>query len=130
MLNNTMSAVVAAIILFTASFTLADEHTTGVPILSSRPGATYTIFLNPAGFNYPGMWSDSTPGSNLALNNVPSNGTFSPDDVNEIKAIWAALANQYRSFNVNITTVDPYLALNDPTPTDLEHGIIMIPKLT
>lgn len=103
-----------------AGLVFADQHTTGVPELSSRPGAAYTIYLDPSGFNYDGTWSSSTPGITPSLNEVADNGTFGAADVAEINAIWAAMANQYRSFNVNVTTVDPAIAAGQ-SGTDIER---------
>ncbi len=109
-MNTRHSFVVALALLAPAGAALADQHTAGSPALSSRPGAAYTIYLDPAGFNYDGMWIGETPGNNLGLNNRGPTDTFTADDVTEIRAIWAAMANQYRCFNVNVTTVDPAIA--------------------
>ena len=50
----------------------ADTHTTGVPQLSSSPGAPYTIYLDFAGFNFTGSWGSSgeTPGNTPAFENA------------------------------------------------------------
>ncbi|GJM17972.1 MAG: hypothetical protein DHS20C14_01850 [Phycisphaeraceae bacterium] len=100
----------AGFIVFAGAPASAQLHATGVPELSSRPGAAYTIYIDPAGFNYNGTWIGSTPGNNLGLNGRGPGEAFTAGDVTEIKAIWAALSNQYRGVDVNITTVDPAIA--------------------
>ena len=34
-----------------------NPHPSGVPVLSSRPGAPYTLYLDFAGFNFSGTWT-------------------------------------------------------------------------
>jgi hypothetical protein len=95
----------------------ADQHPGGVPQLSSRPGASYTLYLDVAGFNYNGNFGLANnphlfdaPGDSAALDNVPATGTFSASDQTKIRTIWATEAQAYYSFNVNVTTVDPAVA--------------------
>ena len=56
-----------------------EPHAVGVPVLNSRPGAAYTVYLDFAGFNYPGTWffGQFTPGNNLGLDNTPAGATMS-----------------------------------------------------
>ncbi|MGJ8697403.1 MAG: zinc-dependent metalloprotease family protein [Verrucomicrobiaceae bacterium] len=102
-----------AAIGLTAMFTFsafAEDHTGGVPVLNSRPGAAYEIYLNVAGFNYDGDWGaaqDLTPGFTPSLNDVSATGTFNATEQEKIKELWAATAQAYIGFDVNITTVDP-----------------------
>ena len=91
----------------------AEQHTAGVPELSSRPGAPYTIYINVAGFNYSGSWSDGElglPGFTPSVGDVAATGTFDSMQVSEIKNIWSRMAQSYIGFNVNVTTVDPAIA--------------------
>lgn len=89
---------------------VADDHTGGVPLLSSRPDAPYTFYLNFAGFNYTGNWSSGTPGSTPSYFGVSSTGTFNSTQQNRIKQVWARVAEKYAPFNVNVTTIDPAVA--------------------
>lgn len=77
---------------------------------SSRPGAAYTVYLDPAGFAYDGTWGSDTPGTNLGFEDAAPGDTFTANQQAAIDAMWAAMANQYRSFDVNVTTVDPAIA--------------------
>jgi hypothetical protein len=96
---------------FFAMESRADTHTSGVPVLNSLPGAAYTIYLDFSGFNFSGSWGGSyTPGNTPAFENASSSGTFTTSQQNDIKAIWARVAQCYTAFNINITTVDPAVA--------------------
>ncbi len=88
----------------------ADTHTTGVPQLSSLPGAPYTIYLDFAGFNFTGNWGggSSAPGNTPAFDNVT--GSFNSFEQNKISRLWARVAQCYTPFNVNVTTIDPAVA--------------------
>lgn len=91
-----------------------------VPQLSSRPGAAYTMYINPAGFIYTGEWFGSFPGTNLGYNNRAPSETFNATEQTAIRVIWAAYANKYASFNVNVTTIDPAIAAGQAS-TDLQR---------
>jgi autotransporter-associated beta strand protein len=103
----------AAVVLFGAIDAWADSHPTGVPALSSRPGAAYTIYLDFGGFNFDGTWGDDitpvlTPGSMPAYDGTATN--FGATDQSNISQIWARAAEKYAPFNINVTTVDPAVA--------------------
>lgn len=93
----------------------AEQHTAGVPALSSRPGAAYTVYLDFAGFNYTGDWNNKTPGNSAAYGDVAANGTFSGQHVSDIQKVWALVSGQYAAFNINVTTVDPATGVNAAT---------------
>ena len=100
-------------LVLVATFAAADlsaQLKESVPELSSRPGAAYTFFLNPAGFAFDGQWGTDTPGTNLGLENTAPTDTFTSAQQDTIRAIWAQTANQYWSFDVNVTTIDPAIA--------------------
>ncbi len=104
--------LVAAILLTASSFAVAEDHTGGVPALSSRPGAAYTIYLNPSGFTFDGLWNqgdenNKTPGFTPSLNDVAPTSTFSAVEQTQIKVLWQQVAQSYIGLNVNVTTVDP-----------------------
>lgn len=77
------------------------------PQLSSLAGAPYTLFLNFTGFKYPGNWGGGTPGSVPAYNTDSDTTTFSTAEMGAIRETWAAVAQKYVGFNINVTTVDP-----------------------
>lgn len=87
----------------------AQTHPTA-PALSSDPGATYTLYLDFAGFNYPGMWGGGTPGNVPAYDTDGNPASFSSAEQQNIQKAWAAVAQKYSGFNINVTTVDPDLA--------------------
>ena len=84
----------------------------GVPQLSSRPGAAYTMYLNFGGFNFTGTWGNTnrTPG-NVPAYSVDSNTTsFTAEEIQNIRNVWARAAEKYVAFGINVTTVDPAIA--------------------
>lgn len=92
-----------------ACATFAETHPTGVPVLNSRPGAAYTIYLDFAGFSFTGTWlNGSSPGVTPAYANAT--GAFTDQQQANIANIWARVAEKYAPFNINVTTVDPAFA--------------------
>jgi len=88
------------------------------PSLNSRSGATYTIYLDFAGFDFSnvtgadgtqGAWgyTGAKPGVVHAYDTDGDPLNFSADEVTAIKQTWAVVAQAYVGFNVNVTTVDP-----------------------
>ncbi len=108
------SIICAGVSLAFSAVSWADQHTAGVPALSSRPGAEYTVYLNVAGFNYSGTWGNdpggNVPGSTLAVNDRGPTDTFTAAEQEQIKAIWSRVSQSYVGLNVNVTTVDPAIA--------------------
>jgi hypothetical protein len=90
----------------------ADNHTTGVPQWSSLPGASYTLYLDFAGFNFTGTWAGTgnSPGSQPAFNNFSATGSFTVAEQDKIALAWVGAAQAYAPFNINVTTVDPAIA--------------------
>lgn len=88
------------------------------PSYSSNPGATYTLYLDFSGFSYPGTWGGGTPGVVPAFSTDGDYSTFSAADNAAIANTWAAVAQKYVGFNVNVTTVDPYVASPTAGTTD------------
>ncbi len=89
---------------------IADMHVSGVPQLTSRSNASYTLYLDFAGFNYTGTWSSKTPGNTPALDNTANSGTFTVAQSDRIKEMWARTVQAYAPFNINVTTIDPAVA--------------------
>ncbi|HZZ27367.1 MAG TPA: autotransporter-associated beta strand repeat-containing protein [Pirellulales bacterium] len=82
--------------------------------LNSRPGANYTIYLDFGGFSFAGNWGNSsptlTPGVTPTYDIDGNPSSFSTQELNNIKEIWARVAEKYSEFNINVTTVDPAVA--------------------
>lgn len=81
-----------------------------VPVLNSRPGASYTIYMNFAGFTFTGTWLGMTPGTNGPYNNDGNAASFSAGELSNIRNIWTRTAEKFAPYNVNVTTVDPAVA--------------------
>lgn len=72
-----------------------------IPVLNSKPGAAYNLYLDYGGFTFTGTWG----GSFTTLTPTPASAyTGSTADMTEI---WTRTAEKYSAFNVNVTTVDP-----------------------
>ena len=114
MIGARLTAAAAALCILPLTSTLAEDHPTGVPVLNSRPGAAYTIYLDFGGFTFgagswlPGVF-DPYNGDNPVNPTLPT-GTFDAAQQDVIRGTWASLASNYRSFDINITTVDPAVA--------------------
>lgn len=100
------SLLVVAVVLATASPALAQLV---VPAYNSRPGAAYTLYLNFTGFSFTGTWGGTglSPGNTPAYDTDGNTANFSATELTNIQRVWAATAEKYAPFNVNVTTVDP-----------------------
>lgn len=95
-----------------------------LPILNSNPGAPATIYLNFTG-DFQASWStytgkiaadgSITNGKETIFQNI-STGVFDTDyvparlnrdEVEQIREVWARVAEDYAPFNINVTTVKP-----------------------
>ncbi len=102
-----------------AALTFASVASAGIPVpaYSSRPGATYTLYLDFGGFNFAGNWGTTgqadpapgqgTPGFVPAYNSDGDPNSFNAAELTAIKTVWANVSGKYIGFNVNVTTVDP-----------------------
>ena len=95
---------------------------TGVPALSSRPGAAYTLYLDFGGFNFAGTWASTglAPGNIPAFGNVT--GNFNAADQAKIQEVWVRAAQKYTPFNINVTTIDPAIAANQASTDSLRQA--------
>jgi hypothetical protein len=81
--------------------------------LNSLPGAPHTLFLDFNGhFQAESMFDAAGFGGykNIltpAYNTDSDPYTFSPSEQNDIRTIWALVAEDFAPFNINVTTVDP-----------------------
>jgi len=113
-----MLALAAALGFAPAAADASDPS--GLPLLSSDPGAAYTIYLDFGGFTFTGAWGNSgeSPGTTPAYDDATS--TFSSSEVANIEQVWARVCQNYTGFNVNVTTVDPAVAAGQAT-TDAQR---------
>ena len=106
------SILIAGGLGFATSAARGDTHTTGIPQLSSLPGAPYTLYLDFGGFNFTGTWGGSSgtqsPGNTAAFDNVT--GSFGSTEQTRIKQVWSGVAQAYAPFDINVTTVDPAIS--------------------
>jgi hypothetical protein len=87
-----------------------EQSVAGIPALSSRPGAAYTIYLDFGGFSFTGNWGgdpSQTPGVTPAYDSDGNANAFSAAEITAIQKIWSRVAEKYAEFNINVTTVDP-----------------------
>ena len=70
-----------------------------IPLLSSRPGAAYTVYLNFGGFDYVGAWGDTGKSPDV----VPAYAGSAA----QIAEAWARTSEKFAAFDVNVTTIDP-----------------------
>lgn len=103
-----------------SSVAMGEVHPTGIPELSSRPGAAYTLYLDFGGFNFSGTWGSSgkSPGNVSAFGNVTD--SFSATQQDAIRETWVRAAQKYTAFDINVTTIDPAVAANQAT-TDAQR---------
>lgn len=104
-------------------------------VLSSRPGANRTIFLDFDGHTLSGTaWNGSMGGTCYAepfdTDGLPD--SFSDAERNTVISVWRRVAEDYAPFDVNVTTTDPgYAAINRASSTDTVFGTrVLITKAT
>lgn len=99
--------------------------------LNSRPGSQRTIFLDfdghtvPSGtyWDYPGSGNPTVAGNYPAFTTDANTAAFSDAEKRIIIDAWAAIAEDYAMFDVNVTTQDPGDAAIDRTgASDLVYG--------
>ena len=102
-----------------------------VPAFSSLPGADHTIFLDFDGQSVQGTSWNSYYNQNV-LNAQPFNvegdpSTFSPAELDRIEEAWKRTAEDFRPFNINVTTVDPGIErLRKSSSGDAQWGVRVI----
>lgn len=80
--------------------------TSGVPALSSLPGAPANLYLDFDG-DYTATWGRYSPGTTPAYDVDGNPSAFSSTELANIRQIWSHVAEKYSPFNINVTTVDP-----------------------
>ena len=95
-------------------------------VLSSRPGAARTIYLDFDGHTLTGTaWNNSMGGSCYAepFDTDGAPDTFSDAERNIVISVWRRVAEDYAPFDANVTTVDPgYAAINRASSSDTVFG--------
>jgi PEP-CTERM motif len=115
MLRKSVLFVLLSVALITSA--LAQPN---APVLNSRAGAAYTMYLNFTGFNYTGNWGGQTPGITPAYNGQ-TGPSFTAAEQANIKDIWSRVAETYSMYNINVTTVDPAAAAGHTTYLARQH---------
>src|SRR5205823_143563 len=77
-----------------------------IPALNSHPGAPASLYLDFVGADIP-TWGGYHPGTVPALDQDGDVTTFDDAELTTIRGAWAAVAEDYSPFNLNVTTVDP-----------------------
>ena len=98
---------VAALLFVALGAASGHGQPAAVPVLDSRPGSAYTLYLDFAGFAYTGTWFGDPVGTTPAFDTDGSAASFSPAEVRQIRDIWSRSAEKYAVFGINVTTVDP-----------------------
>jgi hypothetical protein len=83
----------------------------GLPLLSSRPGAPATLFLDFNG-HVESHWGSYTNVVTRPYDLDGNYSSFSSSEVAAIREIWARVAEDYAPFNINVTTVAPPVIAN------------------
>jgi hypothetical protein len=77
-----------------------------VPAYSSLPGAAATLYLDFDG-HYQAIWGSYSNITTAAYTIDSDATTFSTQELANIQQIWAAVAEDYAPFKINVTTVEP-----------------------
>ncbi len=80
----------------------------GVPQLSSRPGARATLYLDFDGHRE-ASWGSHSNVVSPAYDTDGNYGSYSAGELANIREIWSRVAEDYAPFNINVTTVAPPL---------------------
>lgn len=81
--------------------------------LASLPGADKTIYLDFDGHVTTGTSWNTSYGDPIVTNPYDTNGNFdvwSTSELSDIRNAWAAVAEDYAPWNINVTTIEPPLA--------------------
>ena len=102
-----------------------------VPAFSSLPGANQTIFLDFDGQTVEGTnWNTYYNQTTLIAPAYDTDGdtsVFSATELSQIEEAWKRVSEDYRPFNINVTTVDPGIeALRKTTTNDQQWGIRVV----
>lgn len=82
------------------------EFSLQVPVLSSRPSAVASIYLDFDG-DFTPSWHGYSPGQTPAYSTDTDTTTFSAQELANIHQVWQGVSEKFSPFNVNVTTVDP-----------------------
>jgi hypothetical protein len=101
--------------------------------LSSRPGASKTIYLDFTGHTTSNtVWNNSTMGASFyspPFNIEGTSASFSSAEHARIQQVWQQVAEDYAPFDVNVTTLEPptnWLMRSISDSTDTNWGIRVV----
>ena len=79
------------------------------PALSSNPDASAALYLDFNGHFESGVWAEGQRANNISVPvfSRDANITFSVEELEMIEDIWAAVAEDFAPFDINVTTVNP-----------------------
>ena len=77
-----------------------------IPSLNSRPGAGALLYLDFDG-DPASNWSGTSVTATPRYDRDSDPGTFSTEEIDDIREIWAAVAEKFSPFDLNVTTVKP-----------------------
>ncbi|MCX6397208.1 MAG: fibronectin type III domain-containing protein [Propionibacteriales bacterium] len=107
-----------------------------LPVLSSRPSATRTVYLDFDGVTLPGTsaWSNAqSPGDPVIAAGTYTGFTldgstdFSQAEIDFITKTWRIVAEKYAPFDINVTTADPgQAALTRSSSGDTAYGVQVV----
>ncbi len=102
-----------------------------VPEFSSLPGANHTIFLDFDGQTVEGTsWNSYYNQTTLIAPAYDTDGNtsvFSATELSQIEDAWKRVSEDYRPFQINVTTVDPGIeALRKTSTSDQQWGIRLV----
>src|SRR5207344_3501245 len=96
------------------------------PALHSNAGASKTIYLDFDGHNIRNTpWNTNGFGNliNLPFDTDGDLASFSDDELQVIQSVWERVSEDFRPFDVDVTTVDPgFEALKNTGGTDADWG--------
>lgn len=95
-----------------ASISSASVPITQVPAYSSKPGSTNVLYLDFNGHTVSGTLWNRGAGSRSRYDALPydsdgNTATFSDAEQAVIRSVWERVSEDYRAFDINVTTVEP-----------------------
>lgn len=90
---------------------MAVHPLSAVPQLESLPGAPATVYLDFNGHTFNGLWHKNTeknksyyPGFTPAYDTSGNAGSFTDQELSQIRRIWTFVAERFSPFNLNVST--------------------------
>jgi hypothetical protein len=84
------------------------DYDSGIPILSSNPGASDTLYLDFDGHTSSGdAWNEGAPYAVDGYDWNANIGEITPGERMAIRNVWRTVAEDFAPFAINVTTVEP-----------------------